>query len=141
VTGLTTAATLWIVATIGMAIGFGALVEAVGTTLLVLIALVPVGERAGGPDPARSHPLRSRSEIDVQCVAETRRLVVVVLNGLDDVPQRRAEERTSHRDFRRSSICWRALPVVRLLTWTWGRHAFSPSSQPVSQLSSASSRS
>ena len=42
VTGLTTAATLWIVAAIGMAIGFGALVEAVGTTLLVLIALVPL---------------------------------------------------------------------------------------------------
>lgn len=42
VTGLTTAATLWIVAAIGMAIGFGALVEAVGTTVLVLIALVPL---------------------------------------------------------------------------------------------------
>ena len=42
VTGLTTAATLWIVAAIGMAIGFGALVEAVGTTLVVLIALVPL---------------------------------------------------------------------------------------------------
>lgn len=42
VTGLTTAATLWIVAAIGMAIGFGALVEAVGTTLLVLVALVPL---------------------------------------------------------------------------------------------------
>lgn len=43
VTGLTTAATLWIVAAIGMAIGFGALVEAVGTTLLVLVILIPVG--------------------------------------------------------------------------------------------------
>ena len=42
VTGLTTAATVWIVAAIGMAIGFGALVEAVGTTLLVLVALVPL---------------------------------------------------------------------------------------------------
>jgi putative Mg2+ transporter-C (MgtC) family protein len=42
VTGLTTAATLWVVAAIGMAIGFGALVEAVGTTLMVLIALVPL---------------------------------------------------------------------------------------------------
>lgn len=42
VTGLTTAATLWVVAAIGMAIGFGALVEAVGTTLLVLVALVPL---------------------------------------------------------------------------------------------------
>ncbi len=42
VTGLTTAATLWIVAAIGMAIGFGAMIEAVGTTLLVLIALIPL---------------------------------------------------------------------------------------------------
>jgi putative Mg2+ transporter-C (MgtC) family protein len=42
VTGLTTAATLWVVAAIGMAIGFGALIEALGTTLLVLIALVPL---------------------------------------------------------------------------------------------------
>ncbi|HUF74699.1 MAG TPA: MgtC/SapB family protein [Longimicrobiales bacterium] len=42
VTGLTTAATLWIVSAIGMAIGFGAWVEAVGTTLLVLVALVPL---------------------------------------------------------------------------------------------------
>lgn len=43
VTGLTTAATLWIVAAIGMAIGFGALIEAVGTTLLVLVTLFPLG--------------------------------------------------------------------------------------------------
>jgi len=42
VMGLTTAATLWIVAAIGMAIGFGAVVEATGTTLLVLVALVPL---------------------------------------------------------------------------------------------------
>jgi putative Mg2+ transporter-C (MgtC) family protein len=42
VTGLTTAATLWIVAAIGMAIGFGALIEATGTTLLVLITLIPL---------------------------------------------------------------------------------------------------
>lgn len=40
VTGLTTAATLWVVAAIGMAVGSGAYIEAVGTTLLVLIALV-----------------------------------------------------------------------------------------------------
>jgi putative Mg2+ transporter-C (MgtC) family protein len=42
VTGLTTAATLWVVAAIGMAVGFGAYVEAVGTTLLVLAALIPL---------------------------------------------------------------------------------------------------
>jgi len=55
VTGLTTAATLWVVAAIGMAIGFGAHVEAVGTTLLVLVTLIPLrslearlGERRAG---------------------------------------------------------------------------------------------
>jgi putative Mg2+ transporter-C (MgtC) family protein len=42
ITGLTTAATLWIVAAIGMAIGFGALVEATGATLLVLVTLIPL---------------------------------------------------------------------------------------------------
>lgn len=42
VTGLTTAATLWVVAAIGMAVGSGAYVEAVGTTVLVLVALVPL---------------------------------------------------------------------------------------------------
>lgn len=42
VTGLTTAATLWVVAAIGMAIGLGATTEAIGTTVLVLVALVPL---------------------------------------------------------------------------------------------------
>ena len=40
VTGLTTAATMWLVAAIGMAVGFGALLEAIGTTLLVVLVLV-----------------------------------------------------------------------------------------------------
>ncbi len=47
VTGLTTAATLWIVAAIGMAIGFGAVVEAVGTTLLALTTLIPLRRLEG----------------------------------------------------------------------------------------------
>jgi putative Mg2+ transporter-C (MgtC) family protein len=47
VTGLTTAATMWVVAAIGMAVGFGADVEAVGTTVLVLIALIPLGWMEG----------------------------------------------------------------------------------------------
>jgi putative Mg2+ transporter-C (MgtC) family protein len=64
VTGLTTAATLWIVAAIGMAIGFGALVEAVGTTLLVLIALVPLRkleEKADLRPDAEDEPPESTS--------------------------------------------------------------------------------
>jgi putative Mg2+ transporter-C (MgtC) family protein len=39
VVGLTTAATLWVVAAIGLAVGLGAYVQAVGTAVLVLIAL------------------------------------------------------------------------------------------------------
>jgi len=40
VTGLTTAATLWVVAAIGMAVGAGFHIEAVGATGLVLIVLI-----------------------------------------------------------------------------------------------------
>jgi len=43
VTGLTTAATLWVVAAIGMTAGAGAHVEATGATLLVLTILWPLG--------------------------------------------------------------------------------------------------
>jgi len=39
VTGLTSAATIWVVAAIGMALGTGAYVEAVGATALVMIVL------------------------------------------------------------------------------------------------------
>jgi putative Mg2+ transporter-C (MgtC) family protein len=39
VTGLTSAATIWLVAAIGMAVGAGAIYEAAGATLLVLIVL------------------------------------------------------------------------------------------------------
>lgn len=43
VIGLTTAATLWVVAAIGMAVGAAAYVEAVGATILVVIALLVLG--------------------------------------------------------------------------------------------------
>jgi putative Mg2+ transporter-C (MgtC) family protein len=43
VVGLTTAATLWVVAAIGMAVGAGAFVEAVGATVLVVMALLVLG--------------------------------------------------------------------------------------------------
>ncbi len=39
VSGLTTAATMWVVAAIGMAVGFGAVLEATGATLLLLLVL------------------------------------------------------------------------------------------------------
>ncbi len=43
VTGLTSAATIWIVSAIGMAVGTGAYLEAVGTTLLVMVVLAGLG--------------------------------------------------------------------------------------------------
>jgi putative Mg2+ transporter-C (MgtC) family protein len=48
VTGLTSAATIWLVAAIGMALGSRAYVDAVGTTVLVMVVLHVVGlaERA-----------------------------------------------------------------------------------------------
>jgi putative Mg2+ transporter-C (MgtC) family protein len=43
VSGLTSAATIWVVAAIGMALGCGAYLEAAGTTLLVLLVLAGLG--------------------------------------------------------------------------------------------------
>lgn len=43
VSGLTTAATIWVVAAIGMAVGAGAFVPAIGSTVLVLFILWPLG--------------------------------------------------------------------------------------------------
>jgi len=43
ITGLTSAATIWLVAAIGMAIGFGEYLEAIGTTLLVFLVLSALG--------------------------------------------------------------------------------------------------
>ncbi len=40
--GLTTAATIWVVAAIGVASGAGEFIPAVGTTVLVLVVLVPL---------------------------------------------------------------------------------------------------
>ena len=47
VVGLTTAATLWVVAAIGMAVGARAYVEAVGTTVLVIVVLILLGRIEG----------------------------------------------------------------------------------------------
>jgi len=44
VTGLTSAATIWVVAAIGMAVGASAYVEAIGATLLVGLVLVGLGK-------------------------------------------------------------------------------------------------
>ena len=44
VIGLTTAATLWVVSAIGIALGAGYYMEAIGTTVLVLVALLLLGK-------------------------------------------------------------------------------------------------
>jgi len=43
ISGLTSAATIWLVAAIGMAVGNGALLEAAGATLLVILVLAALG--------------------------------------------------------------------------------------------------
>jgi putative Mg2+ transporter-C (MgtC) family protein len=55
--GLTTAATIWVVAAIGIAVGSGAYVEAIGTTALVLLVLIPLGKL----EYALEHRRRSRT--------------------------------------------------------------------------------
>lgn len=56
VTGLTTAATLWVVAAIGMAAGLGATMEAIGTTILVLVALIPLRKLEARAEQRRLEP-------------------------------------------------------------------------------------
>lgn len=110
VTGLTTAATLWVVAAIGMMVGFRAYVVAVGATVLVLLTLVLLGkvERRllsatahlvltvdlgdGGADAAIVEELLA--DLGVRCYrlgftrgAEGLRLVY----GLEGTPRRNAE--------------------------------------------------
>jgi putative Mg2+ transporter-C (MgtC) family protein len=57
VTGLTSAATIWVVAAIGMAVGARAYVEALGATLLVMLVLAGLGPVEGylARQAARSH--------------------------------------------------------------------------------------
>ncbi|HVH67807.1 MAG TPA: MgtC/SapB family protein [Gemmatimonadales bacterium] len=59
VTGLTSAATIWVVAAIGIAIGAGAYIDALGTTALVMVVLYGLGyvERFAGRHSTRSHLL------------------------------------------------------------------------------------
>lgn len=65
IVGLTTAATMWVVAAIGMAVGFGATLEAVGTTLLVLAALIPLRTLE-----VKAEARRNRENLRVTAVGE-----------------------------------------------------------------------
>ncbi len=66
VVGLTTAATLWVVAAIGMAVGAHAYTEAVGTTILVVVALLLLGRLEGRLVRTVEGVLRLRLRADPQ---------------------------------------------------------------------------
>src|SRR5207245_9634013 len=97
VVGLTSAATIWVVAAIGVALGAGFYAEAVGTTLLVLLVLQGLGrvelvvERQSTTSRVSIH---ARPEPMVLEELET----VVRRTGLDIVQQQsRRENRSEER--------------------------------------------
>ncbi len=61
--GLTSAATIWLVAAIGMAIGAGAIMEAVGATVLVVIVLTVLGRLE---DFIKTHQELSRVKLEIE---------------------------------------------------------------------------
>jgi putative Mg2+ transporter-C (MgtC) family protein len=79
VTGLTSAATIWVVAAIGMALGAGAYVEAVGSTVLVLVVLT-------GLFPAEAllgrRMARSRLVINLEPAKATPEDALAVVRGI-----------------------------------------------------------
>lgn len=75
VVGLTTAATLWVVAAIGMAVGAGAYVAAVGTTTLVVIALLVLGKLEGKLTRVSEGVLRVRMDVDQDLADRVQALV------------------------------------------------------------------
>jgi len=89
VTGLTSAATIWIVAAIGMAVGSGAYVEAVGTTILVVIVLQGLGWAEG---LLARHSLHSRLVIHATPATADELLETVRRAGLEVVETVRRQE-------------------------------------------------
>jgi putative Mg2+ transporter-C (MgtC) family protein len=78
VTGLTTAATLWVVAGIGMAAGAGAFIDATGATLLVLVILWPLGW--------------VEDRIEAQRRGRTLRVIFTEMPGITDTIQKMFED-------------------------------------------------
>jgi putative Mg2+ transporter-C (MgtC) family protein len=82
VTGLTSAATIWVVAAIGMSIGAHAYLEALGTTLIVMLVLAGLG-------PAEHYLARqaTRTHLIIHCRPEASALddleALVRRTGLD----------------------------------------------------------
>lgn len=86
VTGLTTAATLWVVTAIGIAVGSGAYVEAIGCTMLVLFTLLLLQKFERWLERHRAH----------------RRYVAIV--GHDDVERLEAAVRGGRLEVRIESV-------------------------------------
>ncbi len=80
VTGLTTAATLWVVAAIGIAVGGGFFVEAIGATALVLLVLLPLGRLEHHLALARRH---RTIKIEMARDAEGVDALIKMLEGID----------------------------------------------------------
>jgi len=78
ITGLTSAATIWLVAAIGMALGAGAILEAVGTTVLVVLVLAGLGrvERF-----AARRSVVTNLEVEVDDTPEAVRAVEHIINA------------------------------------------------------------
>jgi putative Mg2+ transporter-C (MgtC) family protein len=76
VTGLTSAATIWVVAAVGMALGAGAYGEALGAALLVLMVLQGLGWVEGylGRASTRSH-LRINAKVEPTALEDLESLV------------------------------------------------------------------
>jgi putative Mg2+ transporter-C (MgtC) family protein len=91
VVGLTTAATLWVVAAIGMAVGAGAYVEAVGATVLVVMALLVLGRVEGLVSQHREMVVRVTMGRDPQTVDQ----VETLLDESVEVQVMEAERSTS----------------------------------------------
>lgn len=69
--GLTTAATLWVVAAIGMGVGSAAYTRAIGTTVIVMITLALLGRiEAKASAGMRVHTLRIELENDPTLLSE-----------------------------------------------------------------------
>jgi putative Mg2+ transporter-C (MgtC) family protein len=70
ITGLTTAATLWVVAAIGIAVGAGVYVIASGSTFFVLAALIPLGQLEGQFLESPHHWIQATILEDLSIVSE-----------------------------------------------------------------------
>ena len=78
VIGLTTAATLWVVAAIGMAVGASAYIQAIGATLLVMLTLMLLGRVEDHLIPGRRPPERMIDVVmqsDVSMIYEIEQLI------------------------------------------------------------------